>query len=213
MTFARATGAVYLMYFVTAFGSAQLSGGVTALGRISPAAIQQPAYHLGVAMGEVSDLLYLTLVVLLYQLLRQVHNTAAMMALAFGAVGCAITALAAVFQNVAASDAGTAVTALNVNRQALHVALVFFAGFDAWIGFLIYRSRLLPRLIGAAMLVAGAGWLTALAPGVPASLAILVALVGGGAEIVLMLWLLVYGVRDTSATGDALAHDQLARAQ
>ena len=208
-TFARLTGVVYLLYFVTAFASAQLSGGVTSLGSVAAESIHRSTYEAGVAVGEVSTVLYLVLVVLLVRLLLAVSNTAAWLALVFGVTGCAITAIGAVFQHAALVDPDY----LKLNAQALHVALVFFAGFDAFIGYLIYRSGFLPRIIGALMLLAGAGWFAALAPAVPRPVAIAVAVVGGGAEVVLMLWLLAFGVKDASAAaggGDALAHHELA---
>ena len=216
LAFARITGAVYLLYFVTAFASAQLTAGVTALGTVAPDAVRRSTYQPGIALGEVSTFLYLALVVLLYRIFRHVNGTAAVMALVFGAVGCAVTVTAAVFQNAAplvdGADPQLAVAFLRVNGQALHVALVFFAGFDAFIGFLIYRSGLLPRIIGAWMLVAGVAWFAALAPSIPRPFVIAIAIVGGGAEIALMLWLLAFGVRTESAAGsrDALSHQELA---
>src|SRR5215831_6940929 len=159
-TLARITGAVYLLYFLTAVGGAQLSGGVTGLGSSSVDAIHRSTYDAGIAIGEVSTVLYLALVVLLYALLRSVNGTLATLSLAFGATGCAVTIVAAVFQNAAATQPELAVAFLNVSREALHVALVLFAAFDMSIGYLVYRSGFLPRLIGVAMLVAGAGWFT-----------------------------------------------------
>ena len=190
--FARATGAVYLVYFVTAIGGGLLSGGVAGLGSASVDAIHRSTYQLGVAIGEVSTVLYLTLVVLLFRLLSGVNHTAAWLALVFGVTGCAIAAVGAAFEYAALSDPSY----LKLNAAALHVALVFFAGFDMFIGYLVYRSEFLPRLIGVLMLVAGVGWLTALGPAVPAP----VAAIGGLAELALMLWLLIVGVREKHDT-------------
>ncbi len=192
---ARFTGVVYLLYFLTAIGGAQLSGGVTVVGTASTDVIHRPTYHAAVAVGEVATLLYLALIDLLYRLLRRVNGTVAILALLCGAVGCAVTAVAALFQMAAPTDTNLAVTFLNLNRQALHVALVFFAGFDICVGFLVYRSGFLPRFIGAWMVVAGAGWLTALAPAVPSALAIPITLIGGLAEVALMVSLLAFGAR------------------
>ena len=190
--FARITGAVYLLYFVTAIVGGLLSGGVAGLGSASVDAIHRSTYQAGIAIGEVSTVLYLTLVVLLFRLLSGVNQTAARLALVFGVSGCAITAVGAVFESAALSDPSY----LKLNAQALHVALVFFAGFDFFIGYLVYRSGFLPRLIGVLMLVAGVGWLTALGPAVPAP----VAASGGLAEVALMLWLLIAGVREKHDT-------------
>jgi len=210
-TFARITGVVYLLYFVTAFASAQLTAGITGMGSVAPDAIHRSTYQPGIAIGEVSTMLYLALVVLLYRLLRQANGTVAVLALAFGATGIAVTAVAAVFQSAAVADPAL----LRINGRALHAALLFFAGFDAFVGYLIYRSGVLPRFIGVWMVVAGVGWLAALAPSIPSPLAIPLAVIGGSAEVVLMVWLLVFGVRPASgsAGGDSLAHHDLARAE
>lgn len=216
-TFARITGAVYLLYFLTAIGSALLAPGVTGLGSLAPDAFNGSTYQLGVALGLVSTSLYLALVGLFYRLFRPVNSTVALLALVFGVMGCAVTAFGTVLQHaplvVASAEPKLALVFLKVNAQALHVALVFFGTFQLFLGYLIYRSNFLPRLIGVLIAVAGVGWLTALGPGLPSPLAIVVAVLGGVAEGALMLWLLVYGVRQTSSVSgrDALRHNHLAR--
>ncbi len=197
--FARITGFVYLLYFLTAIGGGQLTGGVTGLGTLSGGLIHRPTYQLGVGIGEVSTLLYLVLVSLLYGLLRPVNATVAILALVFGAAGCAVTAVGAVFQMTAPGEPELVLLFLNLNRQALHVSLAFFAGFDICIGVLVYKSAFLPRFIGAWMVVAGLGWLTALAPALPPPVAIPVVLIGGLAELALMVSLLAVGFTRTPA--------------
>ena len=203
---ARITGIVYLLYFLTAIAGAQLTGGVTGVGAASGELIHEPMYRLGVAVGELSTLLYLVLVALLYRLLLPVDGTVAILALVFGAVGCAVTAVAAVFQIAAPVDPDLAVAFLSLNRQALHVALAFFAGFDVFIGVLVYRSRFLPRFIGALMVVSGGGWMITLAPTLPPPVAIPIALIGGLAEVALMVSLLAFGVRRTPTATSASSH-------
>jgi hypothetical protein len=202
-TFARITGATYLLYFLTAIGGALLAPGVSGPGTLAPDAFSGSTYQLGVALGLVSTCLYLAVVGLLYRLFLPVNGTVALLALVFGVMGCAVTAFGTVLQHaplvVASADPELALVFLKVNAQALHVALVFFGTFQLFLGYLIYRSNFLPRLIGVLIAVAGVGWLTALGPGLPALLAIVVALLGAVAEGALMLWLLVFGVRQTSS--------------
>jgi hypothetical protein len=62
------------------------------------------------------------------------------------------------------------------------------------IGYLIFRSAFLPRILGVLMVLAGLGWLTFLSPPLGNSLIPYNELLGGLAEISLMLWLLVIGV-------------------
>lgn len=202
-TFARITGAVYLLYFLTAIASVLLAPGVTGPGRLAPDAFNGSTYQLGVALGMVATSLYLALVGLFYRLFRPVNSTVALLALLFGVMGCAVTTFGIVLQHapsiVASSEPNLALVFLKVNAQALHVALVFFGTFQLFLGYLIYRSNFLPRLIGVLIAVAGVGWLTALGPGPPWPLAIGVAVLGGSAEVALMLWLLVLGVKQRPA--------------
>ena len=205
-TFARITGTVYLLYFLTAIASVLLAPGVTGPGRLAPDAFNGSTYQLGVALGMVATSLYLALVGLFYRLFRPVNGTVALLALLFGVMGCAVTAFGIVLQHaapvVAGSEPDLALVFLKVNAQALHLALVFFGTFQLFLGYLIYRSNFLPRFIGVLIAVAGVGWLTALGPGLPWPLATGIAAFGGIAELSLMVWLLVLGVRQTGLTTD-----------
>jgi hypothetical protein len=71
--------------------------------------------------------------------------------------------------------------------------LVFFGPYCLLLGFLIFRSNFLPRILGALMMLAGLGWLIFLSPLANHLSAYLKAL-GFLAELSLCLWLLVMGV-------------------
>ena len=75
-----------------------------------------------------------------------------------------------------------------------YISLVLFGLFDILLGYLIYKSTFLPRFIGVWFMIGGVAALLFLWP--PLALAVKpVAIgVGGIAELVLMLWLLVKGV-------------------
>lgn len=76
---ARVTGAVYLLYFVTAIGGQWLVGHSYAT--------------LGFAVNLLSAAVYATLTVLLYFLFKPVNARASMLAAAVSLAGCAITVL------------------------------------------------------------------------------------------------------------------------
>jgi hypothetical protein len=85
---------------------------------------------------------------------------------------------------------------LKLNAQAYDIGLVFFAFWCALIGYLIFRSTFLPRIIGVLEVLAGLGYLTLLWQPLahylyPYNLAL-----AGPGEISLMLWLLVKGVNE-----------------
>jgi Domain of unknown function (DUF4386) len=95
---------------------------------------------------------------------------------------------------------------LNLNGQAYDIGLVFFGFWCVMIGYLIFRSTFLPRIIGALEALAGMGYLTLLWQPLahylyPYNLAL-----AGPGEISLLLWLLVKGVnvgkwKETASVG------------
>jgi hypothetical protein len=86
---------------------------------------------------------------------------------------------------------------LRLRAQCYHsIGLVFFGLYCLLIGYLIFRSTFLPRIIGVLEVVAGLGYLTLLWRPLahylyPYNLAL-----AGPGEISLMLWLLVKGVNE-----------------
>jgi hypothetical protein len=85
-------------------------------------------------------------------------------------------------------------TLLKLNALTYDIGLVFFGFWYVLIGYLIFRSTFLPRIIGALGVIAGIGYLTLLWQPLahflyPYNLAL-----AGPGEISLMLWLIVKGV-------------------
>jgi cbb3-type cytochrome oxidase subunit 1 len=86
-----------------------------------------------------------------------------------------------------------ALVLLDWSDEIYNTGLVFFGFWCAAIGYLIYRSTFLPRLLGLGMALAGLGYATFLYPPLasavyPFNLAIAVG------ELALVIWLLVAGV-------------------
>jgi hypothetical protein len=78
--------------------------------------------------------------------------------------------------------------------QGMNVAIVIHGFYCLLIGYLIFRSTFLPRILGALMAFAGLGWLTYLSTPLvnylsPYNLASALL-----AEVLVLLWLLVMGV-------------------
>ena len=85
-------------------------------------------------------------------------------------------------------------TLLKLNALTYDIGLVFFGFWYVLIGYLIFKSTFLPRIIGALGVIAGIGYLTLLWQPLahflyPYNLAL-----AGPGEISLMLWLIVKGV-------------------
>ena len=72
--------------------------------------------------------------------------------------------------------------------------MVFFGVYCLLIGYLIFRSAFLSRILGVLMALAGLGWLTFLSPPLANRLSPYNLVLGFLAELALMLWLLARGV-------------------
>jgi hypothetical protein len=72
-------------------------------------------------------------------------------------------------------------------------SLVFFGPYCLLLGYLIFRSTFLPRILGVLMALAGLGWLIFRSP-LGVHLSTYLQVLGFLAEMSLMLWLLVKGV-------------------
>ena len=216
---ARITGGVYLLFFLTAilgeFFNRQ--AGVSVISAVSGNAsaiannilAHESSFRLGFALGLTSTACYVALTGLFYQLFQPVRRSLALLAAFFGLMGCAITAFGSLFQvaplvvlggssysngfNVQQLQA-LALMFLNLNAQAGNIALVFFGVFQILIGYLIFRSTFLPRILGALIALAGLGWLTVLSPPLAHHLSTYLEVLGVLGEAPLMLWLLVMGV-------------------
>jgi hypothetical protein len=163
----------------------------------------------GWALGLISTACYVAVVALFYQLLRPVSRSLALIAAFFGLVAQTVTAFGSLFPLATLVVLGgspylgvfdakqlqaLALLSLNLSAQLSHIALVFDGPFQILIGYLIFRSTFLPRILGVLVALAGVGWLTFLWPPLAISLLTYLEVLGFLGEVPLMLWLLVMGV-------------------
>ncbi|MGA9352547.1 MAG: DUF4386 domain-containing protein [Terriglobales bacterium] len=207
---ARITGVVYLLYFLTVTTAVFLVKGIVVSN--DPAATatnllaHEGLFRLGFATGLVGTGLYVAVTALFYELFKPVNRSVALMAAFFSLVGCAIQACGSLFQlapfvimkgspylSVFSADQlqALALTSIKLNVQSAYIYLVFFGMFNSLIGYLIFRSTFLPRFLGVLMALSGVGWLMLLAPSLANHLLAYIEIVGVLAEASLMLWLLV----------------------
>ncbi|MDB4875315.1 MAG: hypothetical protein JWM41_1761 [Gemmatimonadetes bacterium] len=168
----------------------------------------QSMYVLGFSGDVLVTVTYVVVVVLLYEMFRPVNRTAALLGAFLGLMACTIQAFATLFQLAPLTILGgarylsvftveqlqaQAYMFLKLYSQAYGIALVFFAFCSLLTGYLIIRSTFLPHVLGVFMLIAGACWLTFLAPPFATKYFAFI-LPGAVGELMLMLWLLVKGV-------------------
>src|SRR5215469_9121409 len=143
--------------------------GVVAMQLISRGAQAQ-----GNAVNLAASVIYTGVTVLLCYLFWPVSPVVSVIAAIASLLGCWITMVTALpFRN-----------------------FVFFGIYCGLIGWLILRSRFMPRVVGVLMMVAGLCWLTTVYP--PLSHRLGPAVMAGGllGEGVLIVWLLVKGVNE-----------------
>src|SRR6202167_2137758 len=210
---ARLTGVVYLFYFLTAvLGEVFLRGLVVdgdAAATANNILAHQPLFRLGLATGLIATACYIALTALFYGLFKPVNRSLSLLAAFFSLVGCAILAFASLFQIAPLVVLGgspylsvfkveqlraLALMFLELNTQANNICVAFFGVYCLLIGYLIFKSFFLPRILGVLMALAGLGWLTFLSPPLANHLSPYNLVLGFLAELSLMLWLLVMGV-------------------
>lgn len=201
----RTVGVVYFLFFLST-----VLGAAFTPGALKDIVAHQDIFRLGYATTLVSTVFYVALVALFYPLFRPVGRRLSVMAVFFGLVGCALGAVQSLFQlgALVVLDGGSQYTSafnveqlhamaqmsLDMSGQAGNVAIIFFGVFQLLIGYLIFRSGFLPRILGVLMALGGLGWLTFLYPPLANHLFTVLAVLGILAEGPLMLWLLVIGV-------------------
>ena len=221
---ARITGAVYLLYFLTAIFGAFLMRGVVVSGDAAATAnnllAHESSFRLGLGVGLLATACYVAVTGLFYYMFKPVDKRVSLIAAFFSLVGCAIQAFSSIFQVAPLVALGSnpylsvfnmgqlqalSLMFLQLHAEAAIISIVFFGLYCLVIGYLIFRSAFLPRILGVLMAVAGLGWLTFLSPSLGKSLIPYNEIAGMLAEGLLMLWLLVIGVKVSRGNEQASA--------
>ena len=208
----RVIGAVYLLYFLAAFGAAFLAKGLSIpddpAATASAILAHESLYRSSLAVDLIANALYIAVVGLLYLLFAPVSQSLSLVAAFFGLVGCAVQIFGNTFRiaalfilnpnewlNAFNAEQRHAAALMGIKLHALtfNSSLVLFGLFNLMIGYLILRSTLLPRFLGVLMAVAGLGWLTFLWPPLATAISAYILPFGALAEFLLMLWLLIRG--------------------
>jgi hypothetical protein len=120
---------------------------------------------------------YVILTLLFYAMFKPVNRSLSLIAALFSLAGCVVMTLGL------------------FHLASLPVSpLLFFGPYCLLVGYLIFRSTFLPRLLGVFMALAGVGWLAFLSPTLAHYLSLYIEGLGIFAEASLMLWLIVMGL-------------------
>ena len=168
-------------------------------------------YRLGFASFLTESLCDITLVLILYVLLKPVNRNLSLLAAFFGLVGTALFAFAELFYFAPPLILKSGVYSQTFSSEQLnslallslkfygYAGMIFTAYYGmAWIvrAYLIFRSGYLPRFLGVLMAIGGAGFvvrnfLLILAPAYASDVLLALMFPGG---LILTVWLLLKGV-------------------
>jgi hypothetical protein len=224
-TLARLTGLFFLLTILggivaQAFISQRLINFTDAAATANNILSNKSLFTLGFTIYLIEMACQVTTATLLYQLLKPVNRTIALLAMLLELTGIGIKTVARVFYIaplfvLGASPSGgsaavssvlsgftteqlqsIALVLLKVNDSGAAVALAFFGFSTPLFGYLIYRSNFLPRWLGVLGMVAGLGWLTFLYPPLGYRLFMIIAPLGLLSAVIKIFWLLVFGVNE-----------------
>jgi Domain of unknown function (DUF4386) len=167
-------------------------------------------FRLGFAAELISAVCYITVALLLYDMFKPVNRSLSLLAAFFSLAGCIIQALSSLLHLAPLVVLGgeqslsgfkveqlqaLALMVLKLRAQATSIYMVFFGCYCLLIGYLIFRSTFLPRILGVFMAIAGLSYQLFLSPPLANYLfPYIVAPAGALGELSLILWLLVMGV-------------------
>jgi hypothetical protein len=166
-------------------------------------------FWLGFASSLFGVAFHIAWAFLLYELLKPVNRSLSLFAAFVILVGCAVQALTSllylapllVLQGGRSLSAFTpeqlqalAFMFTKLNTYAFDIYLVFFGFWCILIGYLIFRSTFLPRILGVLLTISGLGWVIYLSPPLAHNVYPFIATASAIGEIPLELWLIVMGV-------------------
>lgn len=222
-TVARITGGVYAAYVVASVVANSLGHiGLGTPEQVWVSIVTNPgSFRLGLVVALLTELLFLLSAWGLYVLLRPVSKDLALLFLLLNAVGVAIqgasmlpllhglflgSGVGGMQAFSAAQLQALAIISINVYKTGFVTTQLFFGAWLLPLGYLVYKSRMLPRFLGVLLMLDAIGvgiwflqgllWpaLKAITyPGLAVSLV---------AEVGLALWLLVKGVKAVDASTD-----------
>lgn len=213
---ARIAGASeFLEGLTSAWGQVLVLGKLVVTGDAAATAHNITAHQLLFRLGFVSSLIavvfHLIWALIFYDLFKAVNRGLSALAAFIILVGCAIQTVTCLLylapmlflQNGNSTSAFTtaqmqelALKFFGLNAQATDLYTFFFGLWCSLIGYLIFRSTFMPRIIGILVMISGLGWTMFLVPPLAHRLFPYIAVASAIGEIPLQFWLIFFGVNN-----------------
>jgi len=215
---ARMVGAFYLITIIMGvFAEVFVRGALVVRDDAAATATNILAHELLYRFGLAADLImlvsYIAVTLLFYDLFKPVGRSLSLLAAFFSLVGIAVLAVnslnhlapmiflsGAHYLSVFETNQlqALALMSLKMHSRGYSISGVFFGIYCVLIGYLVFKSGFLPRILGGLMVIGGVGYLTdSFAIFLSPTLAVRlpdITVLGGIAELSLCLWLMVMGV-------------------
>lgn len=224
---ARIAGVLYLIVVLTGIFSlgyvpSQLHAAGDAAATVGNLVAHEPLFRAGIAAGMVCYVAFLLLPLVLYRLLSPYGKVAAVLMVAFAVASVPISLVATGHKLDALSLLGGAdylqvftqeqlqaqvMLSLEAYRNCLNVAEIFWGLWLFPFGYLVYKSGILPRLLGILLMLGCVGYLIEIFGGLlfvgyaESTLAKVAGIPASAGEIGICLWLLVMGAREERIPG------------
>jgi hypothetical protein len=217
---ARLGGLLYLIVAVSGgFSELYIRSSIRVPGDAAATAANIASHSALFRISFVSDLIaftsFLGVGIVMYAIFRQVSPIAAVAMLVLNAVSVAISALNMLNQLGAllvATDPGytaglsseasqaLALLLVDLHQQGYLISQIFFGLYLAPLGYAVYRSGYVPKVLGLVLAAGATGYLgdvaiTYLSPGFQSGTGADLGMVGGIAEVIFLAWLLIVGVK------------------
>jgi Domain of unknown function (DUF4386) len=165
--------------------------------------------RLSIVAAVIGVVCHVVWTLLLYELFQIVSRRLSLLAAFLGLVAIAMQAVSSVFQLAPLSllENGQSLNAFSIgqvqalavmffqlNARAFDIYLVLFGVWCVMIGYLVFESAFMPRILGVLEAIAGFCWITFLWLPLAHYLSPYNQAIAGFGEVSLMLWLLVIGV-------------------
>jgi len=166
-------------------------------------------FRLGFASCIIGIGFHIAWAYLFYDLFKPVNRRLSAFAVCVILVGCAVQAVTTLlyFAPLLVLRGGSSLSAftteqlqalaytfVRLNGAAFNLYLVFFGLWCFLVGYLIFRSTFLPRILGVLLAIDGLGWMLYVVPPFAIHLFPVIAVASGISELPLQLWLLTVGV-------------------